>query len=216
VSGEVSEAPRKAGHPASTVWQDGWWRWARQVRSPNHDARGVNEPVSLIVIHSISLPPGVFGGGAVEDLFLNRLDPTAHPYYEGLRGLRVSSHFFVRRDGEVVQFASCAARAWHAGVSQWRGRAQCNDFSVGIELEGLEGERFEDNQYASLSRLVRALAKQWPIDGIAGHEHVAPGRKKDPGEGFDWVRLKRQARVPWRWFDAQHALSLKPHRRQHA
>jgi N-acetyl-anhydromuramoyl-L-alanine amidase len=216
VSVEVSEAPRQAARPNRTAWHDGWWRWARHVRSPNHDARSADASVSLIVIHSISLPPGVFGGGAVEDLFLNRLDPTAHPYYESLRGLRVSAHFFVRRDGEVVQFASCAARAWHAGVSQWRGRTQCNDFSVGIELEGLEGEPFEDEQYVSLARLVRALAKHWPIDGIAGHEHVARGRKMDPGAGFDWARLKRQARLPWRWFDAQLALSLKPHPRQEA
>jgi AmpD protein len=147
-------------------------------------------PVTLIVLHSISLPPGCFGGEEVERLFTNRLDCGAHPYFEQLRGLRVSSHFFIRRDGELVQFVSCENRAWHAGTSEWRGRSGCNDFSLGIEMEGLEGGRFEAAQYQALFGLLPALARHYPIDSVAGHEHVAPGRKADPGPGFDWARLR--------------------------
>ena len=124
-----------------------------------------------------------------ERLFTNRLDWDAHPYYQGIRGLEVSAHFVVRRGGEVLQFAAVDARAWHAGRSVWRGREQCNDWSVGIELEGLEGERFEPAQYEALATLLRALARAWPITEVVGHEHVAPGRKADPGPGFDWPRL---------------------------
>ena len=152
-------------------------------------------PVSLLVVHSISLPPGQYGGDAVERLFTNRLDWSAHPYFETIRGIEVSAHFLIRRDGEVVQFVSCDRRAWHAGRSHWRGREDCNDFSVGIELEGLEGELFEPAQYDSLGRLCATLAEQYPIRHIAGHQHVAPGRKRDPGDGFDWSRLRR--RLGW-------------------
>jgi len=168
------------------VWQSGWWRHARRVPSPNFGARPTGEPVTLAVIHSISLPPGQYGGGDVERFFTNRLDHGAHPYYEDLRGVQVSAHFFVRRDGDVLQFVSCDARAWHAGVSRWAGREQCNDYSIGIELEGLEGDRFEGAQYAALARLLRSAAHRYPIDSVVGHEHIAPGRKGDPGAGFDW------------------------------
>jgi AmpD protein len=161
------------------------------VPSPNFGARPPGERVTLAVLHSISLPPGRYGGDGVERLFTNTLDHAAHPYFEGLRGLRVSAHFFIRRDGRVLQFVSCDARAWHAGASCWAGRDECNDFSVGIEIEGLEGEPFEAAQYLTLVRLLRAIARRYPIDAVVGHEHIAPGRKHDPGPGFDWRGLAR-------------------------
>ena len=176
------------------AWQAGWWRAARRSPSPNFGARPAGSVISLVVLHSISLPPGEYGGRGVEDLFLNRLDCDAHPYFAGLRGLQVSAHFFIRRDGEAVQFVSCEQRAWHAGVSSWRGRENCNDFSIGIELEGLEGLAFEAAQYHALARLLRALAAAYPIDEVTGHEHVAPGRKADPGAGFDWALLAHTLR----------------------
>ena len=147
-----------------------------------------------MVLHSISLPPGEFGGDAIEQLFTNRLDWDAHPYYDRIRGLRVSAHFLVRRDGALLQFVSCEQRAWHAGRSAWRGREDCNHHSIGIELEGLEGDTFEPAQYTQLARLLRALAARYPIDEAVGHEDVAPGRKTDPGAGFDWPRLRKQLR----------------------
>ncbi len=151
--------------------------------------------MTLAVVHSISLPPGEYGGDAVERLFTNRLDCDAHPYYQALRGLRVSAHFFVRRDGTLLQFVSVDDRAWHAGASCWRGRAGCNDWSLGIELEGLEGETFEPLQMATLATLLRAARRRWPIAEVVGHEHVAPGRKHDPGPGFDWDALRRALRA---------------------
>lgn len=182
----MSAAPRFARFDA-----EGWWSEARRVRSPNFDARPPGEAIELIVIHAISLPPGRFGGPWIEALFLNRLDAEADPYFAGVASLRVSAHFLIRRDGESVQFVACAARAWHAGVSSWRGRERCNDFSVGIELEGCDEESFTGAQYRSLSRLCRALARRYPIVGVVGHADVAPGRKTDPGPYFDWHRLRR-------------------------
>jgi AmpD protein len=158
--------------------------------------------VSLVVVHSISLPPGRYGGDAIERLFTNCLDWNAHPYFETIRGLQVSAHFVIRRSGRLLQFVSCDRRAWHAGVSSWRGRADCNDYSIGIELEGLEGKRFTAAQYTQLATLLRALSQRYAIDAVVGHEHVAPSRKHDPGRGFDWDRLARtlrwsRARVPF-------------------
>ena len=174
----------------STVgWQAGWWRTARRCESPNFGTRPAGVPTDLVLLHSISLPPGEYGGDAIERLFTNRLGWDAHPYYATIRGMQVSSHFLVRRDGELLQFVSCDHRAWHAGASAWRGRSDCNDFSIGIELEGLEGRLFETPQYEALTRLVKAVAGRYPITALAGHEHVAPGRKQDPGSGFDWPRL---------------------------
>jgi AmpD protein len=173
------------------VWRDGWWSHAKRVRSPNFGERPPGERITLAIVHSISLPPGQYGGDAVQRLFTNRLDATAHPYYAQLEGVQVSAHFFVRRDGRIVQFVSCNERAWHAGASRWNGRDGCNDWSIGIELEGLEGETFERAQYRSLVRLVRALEKHYPLAEVVGHEHVAPGRKQDPGAGFEWHRLGR-------------------------
>ena len=170
-------------------WQAGWWHKARRCESPNFGVRPAGLAIDLVLIHSISLPPGEYGGDAIERLFTNRLDWDAHPYYAQIRGMQVSAHFLVRRDGELLQFVSCDDRAWHAGTSVWRGRADCNDFSIGIELEGLEGEVFEAPQYKALTALVKALARRYPVTSAAGHEHVAPGRKQDPGAGFDWTRF---------------------------
>ena len=171
-------------------WHGGWLRGARVVRSPNFGPRPAGVAVDLLVVHSISLPPGEFGGNAIERLFTNTLDWDEHPYYAQIRGAQVSSHFLLRRDGELLQFVSCDDRAWHAGASRWRGRDNCNDFSIGVELEGLEGSLFETAQYVGLRRLTERLAERYPIVAIAGHEHVAPGRKHDPGSGFDWQRLR--------------------------
>jgi len=162
---------------------------ARQIPSPNADERPDPEDVSLVVIHAISLPPGEFGGGHVERLFTNRLDPAAHPYFAGIAGLRVSAHFLIGREGDVVQFVPCRRRAWHAGESSYAGRAACNDYSVGVELEGTGEIPFEDAQYDSLARLAAAIGDRYPIGAYAGHEHVAPGRKRDPGPSFEWDRL---------------------------
>lgn len=172
-------------------WSQGWWTAARRVDSPNFGPRPPGTAIELAVLHSISLPPGVYGGDAIERLFTNTLDWDAHPYYGQIRGLAVSSHFLIRRGGELLQFVSTLERAWHAGRSSWRGRDNCNDYSVGIELEGLEGERFEAAQYTRLAELLRALADAHvTLADVAGHEHVAPGRKLDPGPGFDWARLR--------------------------
>jgi AmpD protein len=161
----------------------------RIVDSPNHDERPPGTEISLVVLHSISLPPGEYGGEAIERLFTNCLDPQAHPYFREICGLKVSAHFLVRRDGSVVQFVPVERRAWHAGVSAWRGRSRCNDFSVGIELEGTEEAPFEPAQYESLISLIRQLRNSLPIRHIAAHSDVAPGRKTDPGARFDWARL---------------------------
>lgn len=169
----------------------GWLPGVRRIPSPNHDARPPGESVTLAVVHGISLPPGEFGGDGIERLFTNTLDPQAHPYYATLAALRVSAHFLVRRTGDVVQFVPCSQRAWHAGVSSWRGRERCNDFSIGIELEGTDLLPYTDAQYASLGRLLRTLARRHPLRDVAGHSDVAPGRKTDPGEAFDWTRLMR-------------------------
>ncbi len=161
----------------------------RFVRSPNHDARPRGTKITLLVVHSISLPPGKFGGDAIERLFTNRLDPSAHPYFQRLAGLKVSAHFLIRRNGELVQFVPVKRRAWHAGVSSWRGRSRCNDFSIGVELEGTDDGPFTRAQYARLARLVRRLKTTWPLRDIAAHSDIAPGRKTDPGPAFDWPRL---------------------------
>lgn len=167
-------------------WQDGWYLPAQQIASPNQDARADGVAIDLVVIHSISLPPGEYGGDGVAQLFTNRLNPDEHPYYAAIAGLKVSSHFFIRRDGALIQFVPVTARAWHAGVSSWEGRERCNDFSVGIELEGDDDTPFEAAQYASLQSLLGALAQHYPIRAVTSHAHIAPGRKTDPGPCFDW------------------------------
>ena len=168
----------------------GWLDDARHAPSPNCDERPPGVPVSLAVIHNISLPPGEFGGDGIVRLFTNALDCAAHPYYGTLAGLRVSAHFLVRRSGELLQFVPCARRAWHAGVSAWCGRGGCNDFSIGIELEGADDVPYTERQYGVLAELTRALQAAYPIAGIAGHCDIAPGRKTDPGPSFDWPRYR--------------------------
>ena len=162
----------------------------RYIESPNCDDRPEGSSVELIVIHAISLPPREFGGDGIERLFTNRLDPGVHPYYAGIAGLRVSAHFLIRRDGELIQFVPAGRRAWHAGESSWRGRTRCNDFSIGIELEGTDETPFEDAQYAMLAPLTAALRARFPLADIAGHSDIAPGRKTDPGPHFDWGRYR--------------------------
>jgi AmpD protein len=168
----------------------GWCASARHCPSPNFNARPSGE-VSLLVIHNISLPPGQFGTGEVENLFLNRLDPQGHPYFAGIAHLQVSAHFLIERDGSLTQFVSCNERAWHAGLSCFAGREQCNDFSLGIELEGTDELPYSDAQYATLHRLSSELMRVYPgitRERICGHSDIAPGRKSDPGPAFDWRR----------------------------
>lgn len=163
------------------------------LRSPNCDERPAGAQVSLLVVHNISLPPGEFGGPEVAGLFLNTLDYGSHPWLERLRGLRVSAHFFIRRSGHINQFVSTDRRAWHAGVSRFAGRERCNDFSIGIELEGTDTLPYTDEQYASLRRLTNTLRARYPLVAAQGHEHIAPGRKTDPGSAFDWMRFARDS-----------------------
>ncbi len=187
---------------APVIDADGWMSndaiAVERVRSPNFDERPGGIAPSLIVVHGISLPPGEFGGRAIDALFVNALDPSAHPYFESVQGLRVSSHFLVRRDGALVQFVACGARAWHAGASSFEGRERCNDFSIGIELEGDDTRPYEPVQYDTLLVVVDALSARYPIDAIAGHSDIAPGRKTDPGPYFDWLRLQRSTARPLR------------------
>lgn len=176
----MSEPPPWADEP------DGLVREAQFIASPNCDARPAGIPIDLAVLHYISVPAGCFGGTGISDLFCNRFDPERFPDFAGLR---VSAHFLIRRDGELIQFVPCALRAWHAGVSRWRGRERCNDFSIGIELEGGPDRLFEEAQYLRLSALLELLRRRYPIRDVVGHEHVAPGRKDDPGPFFDWARV---------------------------
>lgn len=168
----------------------GWLTGALHIASPNYDERPEAEAIRLIVIHNIALPPGVFSGDAVIALFTNRLDWDSDPYYTEICGMQVSSHFFIRRDGSLIQFVPCGMRAWHAGASNWCGRERCNDFSLGIELEGSDDLPFTDAQYASLNPLLATLTQAYPIEAIVGHSDIAPGRKTDPGPCFDWERVK--------------------------
>lgn len=165
-------------------------RDAEFIASPNFDERPEHE-ISLVVVHNISLPPKQYGGNGVIELFTNCLDPNAHPYYAEIQHLKVSSHFFIRRDGHLMQFVSCLKRAWHAGQSNWQGRERCNDFSVGIELEGSDDDAFEKAQYTQLNQLLSSLRSSYPIVAVTGHSDIAPGRKTDPGPYFDWSRIIR-------------------------
>lgn len=185
---------------ARPLWQVGWYRFARALRSPNFGPRPESAAIDLLVIHSISLPPGEFGNGNVQKLFTNQLEWDEHPYFQSIRSLQVSSHFFISRSGTLWQFVSCNDRAWHAGQSSYRGRASCNDDSIGIELEGLEGALFEAEQYETLASLCAALMQTWQIRHIAGHEHIAAGRKQDPGAGFDWPNFQRMLSAPPQYF----------------
>ena len=182
------------------LWRDGWYQFASQVPSPNFGPRPIDARIDLVVVHAISLPPGQFGGDDVQRLFTNTLDWNAHPYFKSIEGMQVSAHFFIRRNGDLCQFVSCNQRAWHAGVSRYRGRDNCNDDSIGIELEGIDGGVFEEAQYETLASVCAALLQNYPIAHLAGHEHVAPGRKKDPGDGFDWHHLQQYVGLESRYF----------------
>ncbi|SAK83692.1 N-acetyl-anhydromuranmyl-L-alanine amidase [Caballeronia hypogeia] len=182
---------------------EGWLTNATRLPSPNFEARPGDAVPTLIVVHNISLPPDDFTTNAIADFFLNRLDHDAHPYFDHLRGMRVSAHFVIRRDGCVEQFVSCDERAWHAGVSSFCGRERCNDFSIGIELEGSDRMPFEDAQYQALVTLARIIVQRYPIDAIAGHSDIAPGRKTDPGPHFDWPRLRHDSALPPSFFPFQ-------------
>ena len=165
---------------------------ASYIPSPNFDDRPDGASIDLLVVHNISLPPGEFGGPGIIELFTNRLDPNAHPYYRQIADAKVSSHFLIRRDGELIQFVPCSRRAWHAGLSEWQGRSRCNDFSVGVELEGTDDQTFADSQYATLAALASVLLATYPIRDCVGHSDIAvpPGRKSDPGPHFDWDRFR--------------------------
>lgn len=179
------------GAPVPALDAEGWLAGVRRVRSPNCDARPAGAPISLLVVHNISLPPGEFGGAWVEALFTNQLDRNAHAYFREIGDLRVSAHFLIQRDGALTQFVPCGQRAWHAGASQWRGRARCNDYSIGVELEGTDTQAFEAAQYDQLNRLIALLRAAYPgLTDLAGHSDIAPGRKTDPGPAFDWGRVR--------------------------
>ena len=184
----------------TAVDDSGWYAHAIREPSPNFDARPEGVAPSLLVLHNISLPPGQFNGQAVIEFFQNRLDWDAHPFYAQIRNVRVSSHFLIRRDGTVVQFVSCNDRAWHAGVSTFFGRDRCNDYSIGIELEGSDEQPFDDAQYAPLANLASALIERYALAAVAGHSDIAPGRKTDPGPHFEWRRLRRMLALPAEYF----------------
>jgi AmpD protein len=194
----------------SALWRDGWYQFAHRHPSPNFGPRPATAQIDLIVLHSISLPPGEYGNANVQALFSNQLDWDAHPYFKSIEGMQVSAHFYIRRNGDIWQFVSCNDRAWHAGVSHYRGRENCNDDSIGIELEGLEGDSFEQAQYEALQTLCPALAQQYPVCHIAGHEHIAPGRKMDPGPGLDWQLLRNSLGFQDASFPSNVAHSLTP------
>lgn len=174
------------------ILPDGWVAGVRRIASPNFNARPAGVEICLTVIHNISLPPNHYGGDGVIQLFTNCLNPDEHPYYREIYQRTVSAHFLIRRDGSLIQFVSCLQRAWHAGVSNWQGRENCNDFSIGIELEGSDFDQFEDKQYVTLNSLLAALQCSYPIRGITGHSDIAPGRKTDPGPFFEWDRIKEK------------------------
>jgi AmpD protein len=181
--------------PGLAIGADGWAAGMPRILSPNFDTRPEGTAITLIVIHGISLPPGRFGTGYIEQLFTNALDVTEDPCFESLRDLRVSSHFLIERSGTSVQFVSCAMRAWHAGVSEFAGRPRCNDYALGIELEGTDDQRYEDEQYKSLNSLLLSLVTAYPVRAVVGHSEIAPGRKTDPGPCFDWTRLSVDLRL---------------------
>jgi len=192
------EIPQPAGRPS--LWRDDWYRFAAISASPNFGARPSGCQIDLVVLHCISLPPGQYGGPEVLQLFENQLDWNRHPYFQSIRDMQVSAHFFIRRDGSLHQLVGCHSRAWHAGVSSFQGRANCNDNSIGIELEGLDGDLFDAAQYTTLTALCASLMQRYPIAHFVGHEHIAPVRKKDPGAGFDWHRLRNSLALDQNFF----------------
>ena len=170
----------------------GWLQSVEAIRSPNYDARPDNAKIKLVVVHCISLPPGEYGGGHIQTFFCNQLDAGAHEYFESICAMKVSAHCVIERDGNLQQFVSFQNRAWHAGESSWRKQAACNDFSIGIELEGSDEDTYDEVQYLSLARLIKSLREKYPdidSDAITGHSDIAPLRKTDPGPAFDWMKL---------------------------
>lgn len=194
--------------PFLTIDESGWCSQAQHLPSPNFDVRPPSAAIDLLVIHNISLPPGEFGGPYIADLFTNCLNCDIHPYFDQLRTLRVSAHFLIRRDGSLVQFVSANDRAWHAGVSLFDGRERCNDFSIGVELEGSDFVPFDSRQYPTLAGLTAALQQRYPLQAVSGHEHIAPGRKTDPGPCFDWNRYLAFVRENERENGCQRILSF--------
>jgi AmpD protein len=186
----------------SPLWREGWYQFAGRLTSPNYGPRPSQAEIDLIVLHCISLPPGQYGGDEVQRLFTNQLDWNAHPYFKRIEGMQVSSHFYIRRQGELQQFVSCDQRAWHAGVSSYRGRSDCNNNAIGIELEGVDDAPFDERQYETLVSLCAAILQRYPITQVAGHEHIAPGRKSDPGSGFDWPLLQQALGLSEQFFPA--------------
>ncbi|GGY62985.1 N-acetyl-anhydromuranmyl-L-alanine amidase [Cellvibrio zantedeschiae] len=175
------------------ISNDGYLAAATQCPSPNTNQRPVDHSVSLLVIHNISLPPGQFGTGCVQSFFTNQLDPAQHPYFQTIAELKVSAHLFIERDGTVTQFVPFGERAWHAGASSFHGVANCNDYSIGIELEGCDNIAYTDAQYEALAEVSREILRAYPeitLERIVGHNDIAPGRKTDPGEAFDWPRFR--------------------------
>jgi AmpD protein len=187
------------GAPTLRLGSGGWIEGLRRVPSAHHDARPAGLPIELLLLHNISLPPGRFGSGCIERFFCGELDAAAHPFLDLLAGMRVSAHFLIERDGRATQFVGCDRRAWHAGVSIFDGRRGCNDFSIGIELEGTDFTPFEPAQYETLARLTAVLRAKLPLRAVRGHCHVAPERKTDPGPLFDWHRLAAEADLPAHW-----------------
>lgn len=179
---------------AFTINSTGFVAQAKQITSPNFDMRPADE-ISLIVIHNISLPPNQYGGNGIIELFTNCLNPDEHPYYAQIYTQKVSAHFLIRRDGELIQFVSCLLRAWHAGLSNWQGRERCNDFSIGVELEGSDFGAFEEAQYVTLNALLDCLKKSYPIQAITGHSNIAPNRKTDPGPFFEWAKITTNTEI---------------------
>jgi AmpD protein len=198
--------------PGLTVGADGWCGQASRYDSPHYDARPAGAVVDLLVIHNISLPAGRFGGPHIADLFTGRLDFHADPSFAGLRGLEVSAHFLIRRDGRLIQFVSCNERAWHAGASQFEGRERCNDFSIGIELEGSDFVAFAPAQYEALVALTAALQRRYRLAAVQGHEHIAAGRKTDPGPFFDWLLYERKSAALGRELRENQAGLVPAHR----
>lgn len=169
---------------------DGWYSECKQLSSPNFNSRPINIPEYIVVIHSISLPPGIYNNHYIEDFFLNQLDTNAHPYFLQIKDLKVSAHFLIKRNGELIQFVSCNDRAWHAGNSSYQGTENCNDFSIGIELEGDDKTPYENDQYIKLIELLECLKKEYNVHDIVGHSDISPNRKTDPGPLFDWKKIK--------------------------
>lgn len=194
-------SPSKA-QDDSPLWREGWYQFAGRLASPNYGPRPSQAEIDLIVLHCISLPPGQYGGDEVQRLFTNQLDWNAHPYFKRIEGMQVSSHFYIRRRGELQQFVSCDQRAWHAGVSSYLGRSDCNNNAIGIELEGVDDAPFDERQYETLVSLCAAILQRYPITQVAGHEHIAPGRKTDPGSGFDWALLQQALGLSSKFFPA--------------